>query len=1224
MKNPSLKIPSREKKLKNLSEKIGDFKSTFSIQKITGKEAQRLLSSLMDILPGTFYRCRINQKWTMEFLSPGCLKLTGYEPEELIENKKKAFGDIIHSEDLGSGWEKIKQAIKQKKPFQHTYRIITKDGKLKWVWEQGKAVYSTEGEPIALEGIITDITDFKLNEEAIRRLATENEIIANIGRIISSSLNIEEVYERFAEEAKKIINFDRISINLIDYEKNLVNVVYTTGTKVPGRQPGDTFPLNGSINQEVAQRRSSLIIQPEDEKEISTFTPIKQKPFLAGIRSQMAVPLFYQDKVIGILSFLSFKAKAYGAMDLRLGESIGTQIAGAIANAQLYKDQKIAENALRKSEEEARRLARNNALIAELGKIISSSLEIDEVYTLFAQQVRNVIPFNWLAITLVDKQKGIFYNPHTLGDDIPERTAGVIIPLAGSFTEEVIRRRSGALIQMESPEEILDKFPKLTPFLQRGFRSFLAVPLIHLDEAIGALHIYSREPKAYSENELILAESIASQIAGAIANAHLYLAHKKALEALRASEEKARRLAQENEIIANIGRIVTSSLNINKIYELFAEEVHKVISFNLIAITLIDHENGTFCPTYLAGAYVPGRTQSDVIALSGSFTEKVMRNKSGILLQVDNKKELLEHSPKLAPFWEQDFRSFIGVPLIYQDAVIAVLHIYSQKARAYSETDLRLAERIGSQIAGAIANAKLYTELQQALINLQNSEERYRILVENSPDMILLHDFKNYVYANPAALKTLGGTKEDLLGKPISAIIHRDSWEIVKKRLEQMQIGKSVPVLEEKYNTLDGRTIDVEVIASPVFYQGHQLVQVVARDISERKKAEREMARLQEQLWESQKMETVGRLAGGIAHDFNNLLTVIQGNCQLALLSLRENDPLKSNIADIQRASQRAAELTRQILAFGRRQILALKVINLNDTLKNMEKVIRRVMGEGIEILTSLQENIGKVKVDPGQIEHVLMNLAVNAKDAMPYGGKLILATENIDINDDFVREHPEMSPGRYIMLTVADTGVGMPPLVKERIFEPFFTTKEVGKGTGLGLSTVYGIIKQSGGNILVESEVGKGTTFKILLPQAEDLSEEEKPRTEQALPQMKETVLVVEDNRDVREIVVQVLKNQGYVVLEAQNGQEALSLGHKFKEKIDLLLTEVVMPQINGVDLARALSFLHPEIKVLYMSGSAEKEIFQRGLSIPRAELIQKPFTGEAITQKVKEILHK
>ncbi len=1227
MLKPSPKIPSIGKKLRNLSNKKVGFKNTsFSMQKITGKEAQRLLASLIDILPGTFYRCRVDKKWTMEFLSPGCSKLTGYEPEELIENRKLAFGDIIHPEDLGSGWEKIQQAIKEEKPFQHTYRIIAKGGQLKWVWEQGKAVYSLEGEPIALEGIITEITEFKLNEEAIRRLAKEKEIIASIGRIISSSLNIEEVYERFAEEAQKIIPFDRISINLIDYEKNLVKVVYTTGLKVPGRQPGDTFSLEDSVNQEVAQRRSSLLIQPEDEKEIFYLPPNKRKPFLAGIRSQMAIPLFHQNKVIGILSFLSCQPQAYSNSDLSLGESIAQQIAGAVVNAQLYKEHKIAEETLRRSEEEARCLARNNALIAEVGKIISSSLEIDEVYELFAQQVAKFIPFNWLAITLVDKQKGLFYNPHTLGDHIPERSPGETIPLAGSFTEEVILRRAGTLIQKESPEEVVKRYPKLAPFAQRGFLSFLGVPLIHRNEVIGALHIYSHKPNAYSENELILAESIAAQIAGVIANAHLYLAHKKTLEELRASEEKARRLAQANEIIAHIGRIISSSLNINKIYELFAQEAHKVIPFNLIAITLIDYVTGTFRPAYLAGAYVPGRTQVDVIPLPGSFTENVMRKRSGLLLQVDNKNELLQHSPKLAPFWDQKFRSFIGVPLISQDVVMAVLHIYSLAAHAYTEADLRLAERIGSQIAGAIANAQLYDKLQLALVNLQNSEERYRKLVEHSPDMILLHDFQNYVYANPAALRALGAAKEDdLLGKSVWEVIHPDYWPIIKERFEHLRAGKSVPLLEQKYIRLDNQSIEVEVSASPIFFQGKSLVQVVARNITERKEAERHMARLQEQLREAQKMETVGRLAGGIAHDFNNLLTVIQGNCQLALLSLQEDHSVKANLEDILRAAQKAADLTSQMLAFGRRQILTLKVVNLNDIIREMEKFIRPVLSEEIEIVTTLEENLGKVKVDPGQMEHVLMNLAVNAKEAMPYGGKLFFKTANVIIKDDFVHLHPEISPGRYIMLTVADTGVGMSPMVKERIFEPFFTTKEIGKGSGLGLSSVYGIIKQIGGNIFVESEVGQGATFNIILPQAEEFGPEEKrPQPESELTPLKETVLVVDDDQDLRERIGQALKKQGFVVLEAQNGQEALSLSHKFKEKIDLLLTNVVTSQIRGTDLAKALSFLHPEMKVLYMGNYPEKESSRYSFSIPRAQLILKPFPVEGIIQKVKEILHK
>lgn len=1220
MRESSKKSLNTEKKRGRSKNKKTDYD-----QKLSDQEARRLLAYLMDILPGTFYRCRIDRKWTMEFLSPGCFKLTGYEPEELIENKKIAFGDIIHPEDLGSGWEKIQEAIEQKHPFQHTYRIITKDGQLKWVWEQGNAVYSTNGEPVALEGIITDITDFKINEETLRRLAKETEIIANIGRIISSSLEIDEVYELFAEEVRKVIPFEWLCISVIDYDQQTFHNAHKLGMNIPERQPGQFIPLSGSLTEDIACRRSSCLIQGEPLEELSRGFP-KLAPFLQrGFESFIAVPLISRDQVIAVLHIYSLKPSAYKERDLSLAESIGSQIAGAIANAQLYQEHKKVSASLQKSEEEARRLAKNNALVAEVGRIISSSLEIEKVYERFGQQVRKVIPFNWLAITIVDKEKGTFYNPHTLGDDIPERAAGEIIPLAGSFTEEVIRRRSGTLIQMEETDEIGKKIPKLAPFLQRGFRSFLAVPLIHLDEVIGALHIYSHESQAYTKNELILAESIVSQIAGAIANAQLFQAHKRTLANLQRSEEEASYLAKQNEIIANIGRIISSSLDIDKVYKLFAEEVHKVIPFNLIAITLIDHEKETFCPAYLAGAYVPGRTRDDIINLRNSFTEKVMLKKSGILLQRENESEMLSYSSKLSPFWERGFRSFMGIPLISHDLVIGVLHIYSQKTRAYTEADLNLAERIGNQIAGAIANAQLYEERQQALGQLKISEERYRNLVEHSPDMILLHDYEKYVYANPAAVKILGAARaEDIIGKPFWEIIHPDFWPIVKNRLAQLHSGNRVPLLEEKYHTLEGKVIEVEVVASPVFYQGQQLAQVVARDISERKEAERKMAWLQEQLRESQKLETVGRLAGGIAHDFNNLLTVIQGNCQLALLSLAENDPLRSNMEDILRAAQRAADLTRQMLAFGRRQILSLKIVDLNHIIRDMQKMIENLVGKDIEVITSLADKLGKVRVDPEQIKHVIMNLAINAKETMPQGGKLTIQTDNIDLKEDFVRTHPEMTPGRYVMLTVADTGGGIPPELKGRIFEPFFTTKEVGKGSGLGLSSVYGIIKQSGGNILVESELGKGTFFQIFLPQIEELSVAAEESKKENIFSLRKTVLVVEDNPQIREFVGQLLKKEGYLVLEAKNGQEALSLGHKFKEKIDLLLTELVMPEMSGADLAKALLCLHPEMKLLYLSDFEGRSPLNKEELNKELPYISKPFSIQGFKERVRSLLER
>jgi nitrogen-specific signal transduction histidine kinase/CheY-like chemotaxis protein len=397
------------------------------------------------------------------------------------------------------------------------------------------------------------------------------------------------------------------------------------------------------------------------------------------------------------------------------------------------------------------------------------------------------------------------------------------------------------------------------------------------------------------------------------------------------------------------------------------------------------------------------------------------------------------------------------------------------------------------------------------------------------------------------------------------------------------------------------------------------------RDITEQKLAEERMESLQEQLRQSQKMEAIGRLAGGIAHDFNNLLTIIKGYSQLSLIELKEDSVIKRNIAHIHTATDRAADLVRQLLAFSRRQILEMKVLDLNTILINLHNMLHRLIGEDIELVTLLAEDLGRVKTDLGWIEQAIMNLVVNARDAMPSGGKLTIETGNVELDEAYVGGRVGVNPGRYVMLSVSDTGVGMTPEVTERLFEPFFSTKDKDKGTGLGLSTVYGIVKQSGGDIWVYSEPGKGSTFKIYLPRVDEPLEEqrEKPLDDMLL-RGSETILLVEDEEEVRKLAVRVLERQGYKVLAARNGDEALLICEQQKGPIHLLLTDVVMPGMNGHEVAKRLESLHPETKVLYMSGYTDNAIVLHGVLVKGVHYIQKPFTVDALTKKVREVLEK
>lgn len=394
-------------------------------------------------------------------------------------------------------------------------------------------------------------------------------------------------------------------------------------------------------------------------------------------------------------------------------------------------------------------------------------------------------------------------------------------------------------------------------------------------------------------------------------------------------------------------------------------------------------------------------------------------------------------------------------------------------------------------------------------------------------------------------------------------------------------------------------------------------------EIEERKRAEIEKEKLEEQLQQSQKMESIGRLAGGIAHDFNNLLQIINSYAELSIIKLPTEDPLFNNIDNILKAGEKAAGLTRQLLAFSRKQVLRPVILDINKTISGMEKILHRLIGEDIDIVNKHASNLGKVKADPGQIEQVLMNLVINARDAMPNGGKLTIETANVELDETYATQHVAVTPGPYVMLAVTDTGCGMDEQTRTLAFEPFFTTKEQGKGTGLGLSTVYGIVKQSGGNIWIYSEPGRGTTFKIYLPrQTPDAEEEPLDKPVILTKGGTETILVVEDEVNVRNLVERVLTLAGYTVIAFENPNEALLACQQLKVDIHLILTDVIMPGMNGKQLVEKLSLILPKVKVLYTSGYTDNAIVHHGVLDHETQFISKPFTVSALTRKIREVL--
>jgi len=528
-------------------------------------------------------------------------------------------------------------------------------------------------------------------------------------------------------------------------------------------------------------------------------------------------------------------------------------------------------------------------------------------------------------------------------------------------------------------------------------------------------------------------------------------------------------------------------------------------------------------------------------------------------------------------------------------------------------------------LIGLVLLFDIYTVYQQFQIHrvrreLDKQGELFRLITENAADMIAVVEIDGRrLYNSPSYERILGYSLEELQATSSFEQIHPDDRQLVKEAAAETRrtgVGRRI---EYRMRHKDGSWLVLESTASTVLDAGGRVdkLVIVNRDITARKK-------LEEQFRQVQKMEAIGRLSGGIAHDFNNLLGVIIGYSELLQERLPSKDLLRESADEIVAAGKRAASLTRQLLAFSRQQVLEPKVLDLNEVVSDMEKMLRRLIGEDIELVATRDPILGRVKADQGQIEQVILNLVVNARDAMPQGGKLVIATANTEMDETFVKRYPyPVQTGPYIVLTVADSGVGMDAATKARVFEPFFTTKEKGKGTGLGLSTVYGVVKQSGGYIDFDSEPGEGTTFRIYLRRVSEPVESEGPAAEAQSPSREAgVVLLVEDEASLRRLTRNLLELSGYTVLEAKDGNEALRISQEHAGAIGLLLTDIVMPGINGRALAQQLSRERPDMKILFMSGYTgqgigEKEYLERGDSF-----LQKPVTRELLTRKVREAL--
>jgi signal transduction histidine kinase len=801
--------------------------------------------------------------------------------------------------------------------------------------------------------------------------------------------------------------------------------------------------------------------------------------------------------------------------------------------------------------------------------------------------------------------------------------------------------------------------PRIAPasriaYLRGGYRAFLGVPLKIGEQVLGALSIRTRRAEGFSSEDVSIATAFAAQAAIDLDNARLY----------REAEARADKL----KALSALTRLMTSAEGAREVCQAVARAATSLLGAASTRVSVADPaarvlrtEGGFSLDPHIEQIV----TEVPVIPYGEGLTGRIAESRApNFILDIGKDPQL--RNRRLSSV--AGLRGFAGLPLIADDQTVGVLAIFFREPRSFTSEEQELMALLADQAAIAIRNARMRQALQTRQSHLEALLEVSRQLTKIQPVESLLATISE------ACGRLLDSESVGFRRVEGEELVLAGSWGDAKEVLitSRLKFGESLagrvavggePLLvadlandrrvtaahrescsRHGYRAMlavpvkvGERVVGVLTILSrrPEGFCAEDLIMATAfaaqaavalensRLFHETQRAYEELAQTQDQLAQAGKMEAIGHLAGGVAHDFNNLLMVIMGRAELLLNDMDATDPKRSTAKVIEQTAQRAADLTRQLLAFSRKQVLNPVVLDLNAVVSKMGEMLRRLIGEDIDLVTVLGSALGHVKADPGQIEQIIMNLAVNARDAMPEGGRLTLETANVDLDTGYARKHVGARPGPHVMLALSDTGIGMDAQTQTHIFEPFFTTKGPRKGTGLGLAMVYGIVKQSGGNIWVYSEPGQGASFKIYLPRIEQPIDGSQAGSSLPAPvHGVETILLVEDEDSVRDLTRDILEAHGYTVLEARHGVEALRISEQHSGAIDLMLTDVVMPEMGGREVAERLAVLRPETKVLYMSGYTDSAVVHHGMLDASTAFLQKPFSAIVLVRKLRETL--
>ena len=695
---------------------------------------------------------------------------------------------------------------------------------------------------------------------------------------------------------------------------------------------------------------------------------------------------------------------------------------------------------------------------------------------------------------------------------------------------------------------------------------------------------------------------------------------ERAEEALKRSEKAALRLADEAGVIAEIGRIISSSLDIEEVYERFAEEVRKLIPFDRILVNLVNQQEGTLITAYTVGMEVAGRRKGVVFPIAGTVTEEMMRNGAPVLYQPESLEEVYRRFPGLVLAFQAGLRSRLSVLLIARGLVIGSVTLWSKQVKAYGGRDIGLAQSVANQIAGAIANAQLFQEYNRAAEALKESEERYRSIFDNAIEGIFQSTPEGrFVSVNPAIARIYGWESPLEMVREVATVwsLYVDHAEGARHAglLDEHGVVRG---LEVEHWRKDGSkfwvSLDIREVRDSsgkiVYYEG------LVQDSTERKQ-------LEDQLRHAQKMEAVGTLAGGIAHDFNNILAAIIGFTEMVIDDVSGNPLVRQKMERVLKAGFRGRDLVRQILTFSRRSDEEKKSLHLSPLIQETFKLLRAFIPTTIEMKLDLDAHRDLAYADPSQIQQIIMNLGTNASHAMwEKGGTLEVSLRTITIGTRELLPEPDMAPGEYLVLSVRDTGLGMEESVLKRIFEPFFTTKEKGQGTGLGLSVVYGIVKSHKGGIRVSSSPGQGSVFSVYLPAASPTAEVERETVSwDTLPTGTERILLVDDEEPIVELGQAVLRRLGYTVVAKRSGKEALETFSK-DSAFDLVVTDQTMPEMTGVMLAAELLKLRPDLPVILCTGYSESVSRETAQEVGIREFLMKPLSKRELAAAVRRAI--